>query len=81
LINEDLKEIEREFKNDYVLYMTFKDSADLIDNYENTLSDLTNEIPVVNVSVQKLKGGLEQFSKFNEQGLKGNVNFEKKFYQ
>jgi hypothetical protein len=36
-IGELLKDIEKEFKDDYVLYMTFKDSADLIDNYENTL--------------------------------------------
>jgi hypothetical protein len=36
-IGELLKDVEREFKDDYVLYMTFKDSADLIDNYENTL--------------------------------------------
>ena len=61
--------------------MTFKDSADLIDNYENTLQELNDERPIIQKSVQKLRNGIDEFIKMNEQAIKGNVNYEKKFYQ
>lgn len=62
------------------MYLNFKDTTDLIDTYENTLSQLNEETPLIQASMQKLQNLMNDYNTLSEEGLKGNVNYDAKFY-
>lgn len=78
--NSDIKQIENEFKQKYAMYLNFKDTTDLIDTYEHTLSQLNEETPLIQASMQKLQNLMNDYNTLSEEALKGNVNYDAKFY-
>lgn len=63
------------------MFLNFKDSSDIIDTYENTLQQLSDETPLIQKSMQKLQDVINDFNKLNEEGLKGNINYDRQCYE
>ena len=61
------------------MFLAYKDSADVIDNYENTLTQLIAEIPAVKKSVDKLGENINAYHHLLTNGLHDNPSYDSHF--
>lgn len=78
-MNDDLRDLENDFKKQLAFFHTLQDSTELVDNFENLFNQLSNEIPQVNKTLKKMKETLKEYEKLIHNGLKDNINYDEDF--
>lgn len=78
-MKDELKGAEMKFKKLFIHWLTFKESADLIDNYEHVLSQHISEGPQVTQSINKQHNNISAAIDFFKNYLFNNVNYETEF--
>lgn len=78
-MNDDLRDTDNDYKKQFAFFLGFKDTTELVDNYENMFNQLSNEIPLVNKSLNRMKELLKSYFNIIENGLKENVNYDEEF--
>jgi hypothetical protein len=75
-----LKKVEEEFKNIFVVFLSYKDNNDQADTFEINLEVLVNDIPCIEKSIKKLAGELEKIDELLQQGVCNNINYEESYF-
>ena len=75
-LKDEVKTLEGGLNHQIVLFKSYTDNSDIIGKYEQTLSLLMNEGPLILSSLDKLKATEDNFSVFINDVLGNNVNYD-----
>jgi len=53
-VRDHIREGEKEFSKQFITFLSYKDNADLIDNFEQALNILKKEKPLIEKSITKI---------------------------
>lgn len=81
VVQAHIKEAEASFSQQFIEFISYKDNADLIDNFEKALAILLKEKPLIVKSMVKLTENFEHFSVLIADVLCDNLNYEQNFHK
>eukprot|EP00347_Sterkiella_histriomuscorum_P018690 403344547 len=78
-VQRDLNDIEHDFKQAFKNFVSYKDTADYIDIFEESLIELLFEYPKIEGSLQSIIDQFNVLVYLVQDGIHNNVNFSKSY--